>query len=625
MSSDFRVGLWTVHPSLNTLSENGTTARIEPKVMQVLVCLASQPGVAVTKDEILKTVWADTFVSEDVLIRSISELRRVFEDDARHPNFIETIPKRGYRLMATVTPVNGDNGSVKAAAMEPSTPPSKEITRFAWFTITAVVLACGLLVGSNIGNLREHIFRSSPPIHSLAVLPLKSLSDDPSQKYFASGMTEELITDLSQIGNLKVISRASSDLYEDTHKSLPQIGRELNADAIVTGSVQRSGGRVRIMAQLSYAPSGQNVWAGTYERDLSDALTLQSELAAAIASKIRARLSPAEEARLHAAGPVNVKALEAYLQGTYYLNQKGHGSGDVANDAAARYFREAIANDPSFAPSYVALASTYEALMLPSVQAHAAMKEALEKALALDPNSSEAHAAHAVVLCDEWRWTEAEREFRQAIALNPSSVDAHLEFGWFLEGTGRLAEATTEFQLTQELDPRKEHLSGILADQGKYDQAIALKRQATESYPDNGYLHYELADLLARAGHYADWVKELERAVELFGFPELAAPLDNAFKRAGYKSAMQVWAGDLERAQAQGRIYMPMTLADTYAALGDRDRAFFWLEEAFQHYGRGYSESADGGMKWLKRDRWLEPLHADPRFQSLVRRVGLPQ
>jgi len=464
-----------------------------------------------------------------------------------------------------------------------------------------------------------------PQIHSIAVLPLKNLSDDPAQKYFASGMTEELITDLSQISALRVISRTSSEAYEQTHKMMPEIARELNADAIVTGSVQRLGGRVRVMAQLTYSPRDQNIWARTYERDLEDALGLQSEVAAAIAGEIRARLSPAEEARLHAPKPVNVRALEAYLQGTYYLNQKGHGSGDAANSEAAKYFREAITDDPSFAPSYVALANTYEALLRPSVEAHAAMKTAAEKALALDPSLPEAHVVFATVMSDEWQWAAAERELRQAIALNPNSVDAHLELGMFLQGTGRVPEAFTEYQQAQELDPRREHLSGVLAHKGEFDKAIELKRRAIENRPENGYLHYELSDLLAHAGYYQDWVKELERTVELFGFPELAAPLDKAFKQAGFRGAMQVWAGDLERAQAQGKIYLPITLAGVYASLGDREQAFFWLEQAFQHYRQGYSESADGGMKWLKGDRWLEPLHADPRFQNLVRRVGLPE
>jgi TolB-like protein len=496
-------------------------------------------------------------------------------------------------------------------------------------SILTLLLVAGLLIItgvllSNLGILQTGIFRSNPPIHSVAVLPLKNLSDDPSQKYFAEGMTEELITDLSQLRALKVISRTSSGLYEDSHKALPEIGRELNAEAIVVGSVQRFGDRVRVIAQLTYAPRDQNIWARTYERDVKDALALQSEVAAAIAGEIRTQISPTEDARLHASRPINVRALEAYLQGTYYINQKGHGVGDLANDTAAKYFRQAIADDASFAPSYVALANTYEALLRPSVQAHLAMKAAVEKALALDPNSSDAHAAFALVMSDDWQWATAESEYRQAIALNPNKVEAHLALASFLQAMGRSPEAVPEFERAQELDPREEHLSSILADQGNYDQAIALKRHAVENDPDNGYLHYELSSLLADAGYYEDWAQEMQRTLVLFGFPELASPLDRAFKRAGFRGAMQVWADDLERAQAQGIVYMPITLADVYVCLGKRDRAFFWLEDAFQHYRQGYSESADGGMKWLKGDGGLKPLHGDPRYVDLIRRMGLP-
>lgn len=392
MSNDFRVGPWIVRPSLNSISQNGTSTRVEPKVMGVLVCLASQPGDSVSKETILETVWPETFVSDDVLIRSVSELRRLFEDDARDPRYIETIPKRGYRLVAPVTQDNGSDANTSLPAADSRREPGKRNWKIAWLSVAGLVLLCGLLVGFNVGDLRGHIFGANPPIHSLAVLPLKNLSDDPSQKYFASGMTEELITDLSQISALKVISRTSSEVYENTHKSLPEIARELNVDAVVEGSVERSGNRVRITAQLIYAPEDKNLWARSYDRDLQDALAVQGTLANAIADEIRVQLSPEVQARMNAARPVSTTVLDNYLQGNYYLHLVGRGSVDEVANKASKYFQQAIDEDPNFAPAYIGLARTHASiltgpgLMNPSPTDYEIRKAAPTRRLSWIPN-----------------------------------------------------------------------------------------------------------------------------------------------------------------------------------------------------------------------------------------------
>jgi len=625
VEASFHVGRWRVEPGLNTVSHNGTSVRLKPKAMQVLVCLVEHAGDAVTKEELFQAVWPDTFVSDDVLKHSISDLRQIFEDDSREPQVIQTIPKRGYRLVAPVERTHGVGLASSVPVERPSAVPRRNLQIGMVLALTAAILVIAFL---GAGPTRQWRWLSSkadvPQIRSIAVLPLKNLSGDPEQKYFADGMTEELITDLSQISSLKVISRTSSEMYEGSHKPLPQIARELNVDAIVEGSVQRSGDRVHITAQLIYAPQDKNVWAQTYERDVQNVLTLQSEVAAAIAGEVRTQMTPREEARLRAPRPVNLRALEAYMQGNYHLRKKGRGSGDDENREGAKYFQEAIAEDPGFSPAYVALALTHEALLLPSVEDHVAKKAAVEKALSLDSASADAHALLGDVKVDEWDWSGAEKEYRRSIELNPNNLASHLSLGWFLQGTGRLAEANEELHRAQELDPNEDHISGILFDLGEYDRAIELKRRAVESDPENGYLHYEFSDLLALNGDYQGWVKEMERFVTLFGFSELAPSLDEAFRRKGYLGAMQVWADSLERIQAQGVIYSPLTLARPYITLGNKDRAFYWMEDAYQHYKRGYSDSADGGMMWLKGDRWFAPLRSDPRFKDLLRRVGLP-
>ena len=635
MNGDFRVGPWLVRPGLNHMSQNGSSVRLEPKVMGVLVCLASQVGEPVSKEAILKSVWPGTFVSDDVLTRSISELRRVFKDDAREPRFIETIPKRGYRLLVPVVPMFKDESS--GAPPEPcpaaSAAPAKRMQRSRpWMIAATVLVVVGLLFGVtafNADGLRNRLFGyKNPAIHSIAVLPLKSLSDDPLQKYFASGMTEELITDLSQVSALKVISRTSSEVYEGTHKTLPEIARELNVDAIVEGSVQRSANRVRITAQLIYAPQDKNLWARSYERDLQDALALQGTLANAIADEIRIQVAPNEQARLNERRTVSASALDAYLEGNYHLHRTGRGFGDEETRTAAQYFQRAIYEDPSFAPAYIGLAYAHNvilgapSLLRPSPQDHEIRKAAAEKAAQLDPDSAQVHELLANLACDDWKWRQAEEELRRAIALNPNRTESRDALGFLLIAIGRKDEGVKELQGAQELDPNNDHLASAFFYQGKYDESIQLSLRDLERQPDDGVGHYGLYQTYALAGKYPEAIKELEKALELFGFKELVAPLERAFAKGGFRAAIRVHAEVLEKLNNDGRIYMPGMLAETYTLMGDKDRAFYWLEDAYRHK---YSLGTDGGMLWLKGNPFFSPLQSDPKFADLVRRVGLPQ
>jgi TolB-like protein/DNA-binding winged helix-turn-helix (wHTH) protein len=627
VSNDFRVGSWIVRPSLNSVSQNGTSTRLEPKVMEVLVCLASQPGEPVPKEAILKTVWPETFVSDDVLIRSVSELRRVFDDDAREPRYIETIPKRGYRLVAPVTPANGSAANTSLPAAEYRREAGKRNWKIAWLSVTGLVLLCGLLVGFNIGDLRAHIFGAHPPIHSLAVLPLKNLSDDPSQIYFASGMTEELITDLSQISALKVISRTSSDQYEGSHKSLPEIARELHVDAIIEGSVVRSGNRVRITAQLIYAPEDKNLWARSYERDVQDALALQRALANAIADEVRVQVSPQEQERLHPQHPVSPTLLENYLEGNYHLHRGALEAVDEEHQKAEKYFQLAIDEDPSFAPAYIGLAYAHglilsgSGIMNPSPRDYEIRKAAAEKAAALAPQSSEAHELLGNVAAEDWRWSDAEEELQRAIALSPNRAQAHDALAFFFCATGRMDEAHKEIHIAQELDPKSDRLWGILFDEGKYDEAIQLQINDLQRQPDDGYAHYGLFQTYALAGRYPESIHELGEAGKLLGFAELAPGMNDAFRAGGFKAAVRSVAANMERLQKAGQVYIPDILAEFYGVIGDKDRAFYWLEDAYRHK---HSTGAGGGLVWLKGNPMYASLRSDPRYADLVRRVGLP-
>ena len=459
VNPDFRVGPWLVQPSLNAISENGTSTRLEPKVMEVLVCLSNRAGESITKEELLRTVWPDTFVSDDVLKRSISELRRVFGDDAHESRVIETIPKRGYRLVAAVKPVNGHSPAdvghlhtlkTEAAQARPAMPQF----RVGLIALGIVVVICGLLLALNVGGARDRLLgrNALPPIRSLAVLPLQNLSGDSSQDYFADGMTEELITQLSRLSSLRVISRTSVMRYKNASRPLPDIARELGVEGIIEGSVLRSADRVRITAQLIYAPQDKNIWAQSYERDLHDVLTLQSTVASTIADAIRVQMTPTEQAQLKVSRPVNLAAHEAYLQGQYHLQKaadaqfrKGKGTLNATEARRAEeYFRLAIRQDPDYAPPYVGLWEVDGNGPLHPADWTPAAKPMLLKALQIDDSLAEAHRGLAMALRCEWDWKGAEKEYLRAIQFEPSNVNAHADYASLLSSAEGRVEGPRE-------------------------------------------------------------------------------------------------------------------------------------------------------------------------------------
>ena len=612
MRADFRLGPWLVEPSLNSISRNGRSVRLEPKVMEVLVCLAEHAGETLSKENLLRTVWPDTFVSDDALKHCISGLRRVFEDDAREARVIQTIAKRGYRLVASVKPVNGikESRSPVRPALILRMMGSRGRRWWVGATVATVILLSVLQVA--VQRIRSASASGVPRIHSLAVLPLRNLSPDPSQEYFSDGMTDALMTNLAQLSSLKVISRTSIVRYKKTEKSLPEIARELGVDGIIEGTVQRFGDRVRVTAQLIDGRSDKHLWANSYERDVHDVFAFERDLTLEIAQKIQAQLTARKEAQ---ARSVNAKALDAYLQGNFFLNRFT----EEETRKAQQYFQEAIDTDPDFAPAYVGLALAHYGLFDGSSEDTRIAKRAAERALELDPTLSDARVTLGKIKLDSWDWSGMEQEYRKAIELNPNNANAHQEFGALLDAMGRLDDGFEECQIAQELDPNQDHLSGALDDRREFDRSIEIKLIMLRKDPDNAVLHHNLYLNYEAKGMYKDAVQHLERAVTLAGFPEVAVNLDKAFATSGYKGAMREYAKQLERGHTTKQIFLPVNLAGGYATLGDKDRAFYWLEQAYKH-GRG-----SGIPLWeMKLYAALEPLHSDPRFKDLVLRIGLP-
>jgi TolB-like protein/DNA-binding winged helix-turn-helix (wHTH) protein len=619
-----KFGVFEVDLEGGELRKSGVRQRLTGQPFEVLRLLLERPQQVVTREELQKHLWPqDTFVDYDLALKkAINRIREVLGDDAESPRFIETIPRRGYRFIAPVN-ANGDLAAVvQLPAAEVQQPHrSRKLALLSGIGASALVVAA---LGVMSGKLfwRGPAARAAPEIRSLAVLPLQNLSADPAQEYFSDGMTDALITDLAQIGSLKVISRTSSMRYKQTKKSLPEIARELNVDGIVEGTVQRSGDRVRITAQLIHGATDKHLWANSYERNLSDFLALERDLTQEIARAIQAQVrtpSPEPTAKLR---PLNLNVLEAYLQGNYLLNRKGRGAGDEDTTKAAEYFQQAIDADPSFAPAYLGKARAYEDFYRQSSENIAIARKAALRAVDLDPTLSDAWVELGDIHClHDWDWPSAEKEYRRAIALNPNNAWAHHELGDFLSMMGRLDEALKEYQIAQERDPTQDYLALIIYLRGDHDHAIELLRKEIENHPDDGWSHLTLHRWLAVKGMHKESVQEMEKALTLFGFREIAARMHHAFASSGYKAAMLEAAKQFEHLQATDKVFFPMTIAQLYAGIGDKDRAFYWLEQAYQHRDR---IGGDFGLELVRLEPMLDPLRSDPRFDDLMRRAGLP-
>jgi serine/threonine-protein kinase len=489
---------------------------------------------------------------------------------------------------------------------------------------TGAVILAAALFAINVGGLRDRYFRGSPSVRigSLAVLPLNNFSRDPEQEYFADGMTEELITDLAKIGALKVISRTSVMQYKGTKKTLPEIARELNVDGVVEGSVQRSGDRVRITAQLIEARTDRHIWAESYERDLRDVLGLQGEVASAIAREIQVTLTPQEQTQLASARPVNPEAHEALLQGNYYWNKLTEAGIRKSMD----YYQKAIQLTPDYAPAYSALAFSYNLLAsseyAPSQENYAQAKKLAQKAIELDGNFAGGHAALGFVLSyGDWNWSAAEAEFKRANELDPNGEGAHSVYALYLGEMGRGEEAIAEMKRSLELDPlnvlSRENLAWLYYQAGHPEQAVAEYQKLLEMDANSADAHAGLGQVYESQGKHAEAIAESREALKLAkDIPAYLANLGCAYAVAGKKNEAQKVLGELE--QMSKRIYVsPYYMARVYAGLGEKEQCFRWLEKALDEH----SDS----LVSLKVDPTFASLRSDPRFHDLLRRIGLPE
>jgi len=636
VSGRLRFGVFELDLRAGELRKHGLRVRLQEQPIQLLAMLLEHPGEVVTREELQKKLWpADTFVDfNHGLNKAISKIRESLSDPAESPRFVETVARRGYRFLAEVKVV--DTVPVRGPKLATQPHPTAEardrpdlagklamLKRHLTSLVWKVSLFVLLVLMASLATWKLHSWKRPPPvIRSLAVLPLESLSSDASQDYFADGMTDELISDLGQISALRVISRTSVMAYKHTRKPLPQIARELNVDAVVEGTVLRSGDQVRITAQLIEASADKHLWSQSYQGELRDTLALQNQVASAIADQIRITVNPQELAALKNVRVVNPQAYESFLKGRYFWNKR---TADGLKVALA-YFNQAIEEDPKYAQAYSGLADTYAllgdwqyAVMTPR-EALPKAKAAAVKALELDSALGEAHNSLAFCLDGfDWDFSSAGKEFRRAIELHPGYATAHHWYAWHLSLLGRYEEAIAEMRKAENLDPLSLIINADLAEllvlAHSYDESIKQSRKTIEMDPSFALAHNQLAQAYLQKHMNHEAVAELEKAAQLSGgSPTVMANLARAYAASGKRSEAMKLLSDMKK--RSNSIYSHGSeIAVIYAALGVRDQAMNWLE-------KGYEERFNPGV--LLRPGF-DPLRSDPRFQDLVRRIGLPR
>ncbi len=568
----YEFGPFRLDPSGRVLFRGAQAVPLPPKAGDVLVLLLQRAGDVVAKDELLKQVWHDAFVEDGSLTRTISVLRRILGEGRNGQQYIATVSRRGYRFAAQVT----------QAGPQPRA--------------------------------------SIPAKLMLAVLPFENLSEDRTQEYFNDGLTEEMITQLSRLNpeRLGVIARTSAMKYKGTKKSIKEIGAELGVAYVLEGSARRALGRVRIAAQLIQVRDETHLWAQTYERSLIDILKLQSEVARAIAREIRVKLTPREERRLAASSAVSPQAYEAYLKGRHLWNRRTE---DGMRKSIAHY-EQAIRLYPRYAMAYAGVADSYVMLacrgMVPAKDTFRKAKEAARKAIDLDSELGEAHGSLAHVRLHDWDWEGLEADFERAIDLNPAQAIVYYWYGEFLMSRGRPEEAIAVTQKAQQTDPLSpvigSSLAMILYLARRYDQAAVVLERTREINPDHFLPHLRMGLIRIQQRKYDEAILELKTAVSLADqSTETLAALAMAYAAAGKKKPAQQILAKLQ--QLAGKRYvLPYNVAKIHAAGADRDKAFEWLERAY--------EGGNPDLIELNSEPIFDGLRSEPRFSNLMRRIG---
>ena len=602
----YRFGVFELNVHTGELSNAGKKVQLRDQPLKLLLALLEQPGELVTRETLVRRLWSEgTFVDFDRgLNKAVLHLRETLGDSADNPQFIETLPRKGYRFVASVTQEQPEVPTVEMPSTE------RRARLGLWAVSLVVLLALALVVIANVGGTGDWISDRSHPISqitALAVIPLENLSGNPDEEYFADGMTDELITDLAKTSSARITSRTSVMRYKETRKSVREIGRELNVDAVVEGTVTRSGDRVRITAQLIQVATDMHLWAETYERNVDEVLHLQGEVATDIARRISTVVRPLDQGRT-----VNPHAYGLYLKGRYYFYQYTTEGWLQAID----YFNRALELDPQFAPAYAGLADVYLVAgaygSIPTQEALTRGKSAAVKALQLDDKLAGAHYALATAFTwYDWDWASAEKEFQRGLALNPNDALGRNWYGGYLSLKGRHEEALDEHERARELDPFSLIINANLVRSlywgRRYDDAISHAKKTLQMDPKFGVALFWLEGSLRHKGMFKEAVA-LRQAVTS---PENAKAIAVKYQKLGFPALMRDSA---EMFKKNGAF---VEAARCFAQIGEKEEALSLLEECYQR--RCYS------MVTLKAEPDFDVLRSEARYQDLERRLGLQQ
>ena len=609
------------------LRKSGIRIRLQPKPFQVLKVLLERAGQTVSREELKKLLWSpDIFVDFDHgLNTAVNKIREALSDSAEEPRYIETLPN-GYRFIGAISERFEQTSIATASSLAPSlltahADPKREITSRRRYLGVGVGLAFLIAVVFWLFHIPRKVFGISPGIQSVAVLPLKNLSGDPSQEYFSDSMTDELITQLAKISSLKVSSAASIARYKNTSASASEIGRDLKVDAFVEGGVVRTGDKIRVTAQLIDARTDRHIWAEDYQGDLRDILVLQNDIATAIAHSVQAKIAPPNASTASLPRQVDPRAYDAYIRGRgYWLrsNTENFPLGDM--EKSGELFKQAIQYDPAFAPGYSGLANYYGLMagngLIPVKEGWRQSEEASRKALALDSGLAEAHFSLASkMLFYDWDWPGAEREIQHGLELDTHDAQLHNLYSHLLAYTGRFDQSIAEARRAADLDPLSERFAveRALRFSRRYD--LFLTEVAVVFVQDPARIHKERAWVYNAKKQHAEEVSETDQQLRIEGCVSCADRLAYAYSHSGYPGWLREKLKQLNQ-DSHGNA-MTFEHAELYAAMGNTDMAMQYLDQ-------GYREHTEPLLR-LQLNPAYDDMRTDPRFQELIHRIGLPQ
>ena len=645
-----RFGVYEVDLRSSELRKQGRKVKLQEQPFRILALLLEQRGEVVTREELRKRLWSDdTFVDFDhSLNTAVMRLRVSLGDSSDNPRFIETLPRHGYRFIAPLEEVVPDRDAevvdevasleaprqIEGGVLVPNSwngdmAQPKGRPRGTWRGLLLaglIALTASALLWLSLRPGRNSKEAAVPlnAVKSVVVLPFENLSGDKDQQYFTDGMTDELIAHLAKVRSLRVISRTSAMEYKGTHKTLSEIARDLNVDAVVEGTVLRAGNRVRITAELVQVATDRHLWAETYQSELGDILKLQSEVASAIVNEIRINLTPEDQQRLASTRPVSAEGYEDYLKGRFYWNKRS----EEGLNKAIEYFQLATQKDPHSALAFAGLADCYSIIgsaivgTVPAREVAPKARAAALQALELDGSLAEAQTSLATVRFNyDWDWAAAANGFRRSIELNPSYATAYQRYSLYLAALGHTQESLSQMNRARDLDPlsisTNFSLGWRLYMGRQYDQAIEQLRNTLDMDPNFTLPRMVLGQAYEQKGAYPQAIAELQKAVSIsHDSPPMLGALGHAYGLAGMRPEAEKILSQLGE-QSQKKYVSPFYIALVYAGLHENKQSLDWLEKAYEDHSNA--------IIFMKVDPELSGLRSEPRFQELLRRLALPQ